>query len=179
MLSKGFFALTLFPYQFTVSIVYDDVVTRLDLLRDNQTRYGLLDISSYDSCYRTCAVFGRIPLFARCCNASSDKFNWMFSVSSVVLAIFQMEVEYLFGDIFIYWRKRNHLGETSQNSGRKYCAITSMSFPESGVCPDCICSTIHWLPILDVKMIMEFEKSPSRPSLSCILPSSIICRKTS
>lgn len=57
---------------------------------------------------------GEYPLFARCCNASSDKFNWMFSVSSVVLAIFQMEVEYLFGDIFIYWRKRNHFGETSQ-----------------------------------------------------------------
>lgn len=120
---------------------------------------------------------GEYPLFARCCNASSDKFNWIFSVSSVVLAIFQMEVEYLFGNIFIYWRKRNHFGETSQNSGRKYCAITSMSFPESGICPDCICSTTHWLPILEVKMIMEFEKSPSRPSLSCILPSSIIAGK--
>lgn len=96
-----------------------------------------------------------------------------FSVSSVVLAIFQMEVEYLFGNIFIYWRKRNHFGETSQNSGRKYCAITSMSFPESGICPDCICSTIHWLPILEVKMIMEFENLLPGPvyHVFCLHPS--------
>ena len=113
---------------------------------------------------------GEYPLFARCCNASSDKFNWMFFCfisCSCNLPKWRLNI------CLATFSSIGANGTTSvrrpKNSGRKYCAITSMSFPESGVCPDCICSTIHWLPILEVKMIMEFEKSPSRPSLSCIL----------
>lgn len=38
----------------------------------------------------------------------------VFLFHQLFLQSSKMEVEYLFGDIFIYWRKRNHLGETSQ-----------------------------------------------------------------
>ena len=62
----------------------------------------------------------------------------------------------------------------AKNSGRKYFAMISISLLGVGTSPAFTWLVIHSLPIFEVKMITEFEKSPSFPSRSCIWPSSSI-----
>ena len=153
---------------------FDSLLTMLSPMtwiysRDNQTRYGLLDISSMAQPLGRAPYLGEYPLFARCCNVSSDKLtDWCFSVSSVVLAIFQN------GGWISVWRHFHLLAQTEttsvrrpKNSGRKYCAITSMSFPESRsvrivFVPQPIGSDIGWKWLWNLKIsfpaqfIMDF-----------------------